>query len=233
MTLIPSSYWQTAFELIRGPMVWVAFIVFLAGTVFQTFRFLRLLKRQEVPKLVSGPGRLISHEKPDRQGLGFFVRLKLSVAGVNPLTTLLTTVFHLLLVFLPFLVLGHNLMWDMAFGVSFFSLPEPVADRLTLVVILCAGIFLFRRLFLYRVRIITTFPDLVFLFLASAPFITGYFAYHQIGTDYTVMISLHMLSGELMLMAIPFTKFIHMIYMPVVRYVAVSEYSLGKANRTW
>jgi nitrate reductase gamma subunit len=159
--------------------------------------------------------------------------LKLSIAGVNPFMTIVSTIFHVLLIGMPIFVLGHNILLDNAFGVSIISLSESVSDFLTIVVIVCAGIFLYRRLFLDRVKAITTWADYLFLFLAAAPFITGFFAYHQVFENYKLIISLHIISGELMLMAVPFTKFVHMIYLVIIRFTVKSEYSLGKGNRTW
>jgi len=159
--------------------------------------------------------------------------LKLSIAGVNPFMTIVSTIFHVLLIVMPIFVLGHNILLDNSFGISFFSLSESVSDFLTIIVILCVGIFLYRRLFLDRVKAITTWSDYLFLFLAAAPFVTGFFAYHQVFENYRLIISLHILSGELMLMAVPFTKFVHMIYSVIIRLTVVSEYSLGRGNRTW
>jgi nitrate reductase gamma subunit len=84
-----------------------------------------------------------------------------------------------------------------------------------------------------RVKAITTWSDYLFLSLAAAPFVTGFFAYHEVFENYRLIISLHILSGELMLMTVPFTKFVHMIYSVIIRLTVVSEYSLGRGNRTW
>jgi hypothetical protein len=85
----------------------------------------------------------------------------------------------------PF-VLAHNLLLDLSWGISLPSLPEKVADRLTLLVILGGGFFLCRRLGLKRVRSISGVQDFLMLFIATVPFVTGYLAYHQI-FDYKTM----------------------------------------------
>ncbi|MFH2093577.1 MAG: hypothetical protein ABIJ31_14560 [Pseudomonadota bacterium] len=225
--------WTFAYDFIQGPMVWIAFIVFFLGTVFQVFRFFSLMKKKPIQTLKAGPGRFITRIPSGKEKTDWVMALKLSIVGVNPFMTILSTIFHVLLVILPLFVLGHNILLDNAFGISLVSLPESVSDSLTLVVVACALVFLYRRLFLYRVKIITTFGDFLFLILAAAPFVTGYLAYHQVGVDYKIMVSLHILFGELMLMAVPFTKFVHMIYLLIVRFTVVSEYGLGKGNRTW
>jgi nitrate reductase gamma subunit len=228
-------FWTFAYDFIRGPMVWVAFAVFFGGTLFQIFKFLSFTKQQTISKLTPGPGRFIPKRADNPKGTNkkdWALWLKLSIAGVNPFMTIVSTTFHVLLIVMPIFVLGHNILLDNAFGISFFSLSESVSDSLTLIVIICAAIFLYRRLFLGRVKAITTWEDYLFLFLAAAPFLTGYLAYHQV-LNYKLIISLHILSGEIMLMAVPFTKFVHMIYLVIFRFTVVSEYSLGKGDRTW
>ncbi len=225
--------WTFAYDFIRGPMVWVAFIVFILGTVFQIIKFLSLSRTSEKITFKAGPGNILKPLPKDAPKTDWLMWLKLSVAGTNPFLIIVTTIFHVLLVLMPIFVLGHNILWDNAFGISMFSLPEGVTDTMTLIVIICALIFLYRRVFLDRVKAITTWGDYLFLFLAAAPFITGYIAYNQTLLDYKLVITLHMLFGELMLMAIPFTKFVHMIYLVLVRFTVVSEWGLGKGSRTW
>lgn len=228
-----SFFWTFAYDFIRGPMVWTAFIVFFAGTLFQVFRLLSFTKEQPISKLTPGPGRFIPKKADDKGKKDWVMWLKLSIAGVNPFMTIVSTIFHVLLIVMPIFVLGHNILLDNSFGISVFSLSESVSDFLTIIVILCVAVFLYRRLFLERVKAITTWSDYLFLSLAAAPFVTGFFAYHQVFENYRLIISLHILSGELMLMAVPFTKFVHMIYSVIIRLTVVSEYSLGRGNRTW
>ena len=226
-------FWTFAYDFIRGPMVWIAFIVFFGGTIFQIFSLLSLTKEQTISKLTPGPGRFIPKRADNENKKDWVMWLKLSIAGVNPFMTIVSSVFHVLLIIMPIFVLGHNILLDNSFGLSIISLSEGVSDFLTIIVIVCAGIFLYRRLFVDRVKAITTWSDYLFLFLAAAPFVTGFFAYHQVFENYRLIISLHILSGELMLMAVPFTKFVHMIYLVIFRFTIVSEYSLGRGNRTW
>jgi nitrate reductase gamma subunit len=221
------------YDVVRGPLVWISFIIFILGTIFQVYRLLSLTRVETPVKLKTGPGSFIP--KPAEEiKTDWALKAKLSILGVNPFMVIVTTLFHVLLVIVPIFVLGHNILLDNAFGISLFSLPEEMADFLTQIVILCALIFLYRRLFSDRVKAITDWKDYLFLLLAAGPFITGYMAFHQTLPDhYRVVVTLHMLFGELMLMAIPFTKFIHMFYLVIMRRTIKSEYSLGKGDRVW
>jgi nitrate reductase gamma subunit len=225
--------WAFAYDFLKGPMVWVSFIVFIFGTLFQIFKISSLMSKPERIRLSAGPGKFISSPPSPENKKSWYLRFKLSIAGVNPFMTSVTTVFHVLLLVLPIFVLGHNILLNNAFGISMVSLPENISHRLTLVVILCALIFLYRRIGLYRVRLITTFEDYLFLILAAVPFISGFLAYEQFFSNYKLVIGLHIFSGELMLMAVPFTKFIHMIFMLIVRFKIDGEHSLGNGGRAW
>lgn len=223
------------YDLVRGPLVWVAFLVFIFGTAYQVYRFYRLSRpkgryRLRIPfgKPPKEPGA-----DPAEPELTWWQQVQLSVAGKNPVMIAVTTLFHLALVLTPLFVLGHNVLLDVAWEVSLPSLPEAVADGLTVLVIAGGLFFLLRRLFLARVRAISTTYDYLVLLIATAPFLSGFLAYHHI-FDYDTVVLLHMLSGEIMLMAIPFTKLIHMPYFFINRFVLVHENTLGGGgSRIW
>jgi len=77
-------------------------------------------------------------------------------------------------------------------------------------VMVAALCLILRRIALPEVRIITTGYDYLVLAIAVAPFITGFMAAHQIGS-YSFWLLAHIISGEIMLVAIPFTKLSHFI----------------------
>lgn len=144
----------------------------------------------------------------------------------------MTSVFHVFLIGVPLLLLGHNMLLSQSWGLSLWSLPESITDVLTVVVIVCAAFFLGRRLFLARVRAITTAYDYLVLLIAVAPFLTGYFAYHQ-WFDYRTVMTIHILSGGVMLITIPFTKLGHMLFFFLYRFLIGSEYSFARGARAW
>jgi hypothetical protein len=101
---------------------------------------------------------------------------------------------------------------------------------MTVIVLLCGLFFLGRRLFLARVRVLTTAYDYLMLLVTMAPFLTGFLAYHQ-WFDYRTLIFLHILAGEVMLIVIPFHGW-HMIFF-LYRFFIDSEYSFVQRHRTW
>jgi len=223
------------YDFIRGPLVWVAFLVFIFGTIYQVYRFYRLSRPKEPfhLRIPFGKPPKDPDETPAEPDLTWWQQMRLSVVGVNPIMTSVTTIFHLFLVLTPFFVLGHNVLLDVAWHASLPSLPEAVGDGFTIVVIAGGLFFLLRRVFLDRVRAISTPYDYLVLFIATAPFVTGFLAYHHL-FDYDTVIVLHILAGEIMLMAVPFTKLVHMPYFFINRFVLVHENTLGAGgSRIW
>ena len=78
----------------------------------------------------------------------------------------------------------------------------------------------------------TSASDYVILAIVAAPFVTGFFAYHQWFAYKSFMI-LHILAGEIMLVAIPFTRLSHMMYAPFTRAYMGSEFGAVRHARDW
>ena len=215
------------YGLVRGPLVWVAFGVFVLGLVYQAWLFYSATRKREV---ILPPASLLGGvELPKPLS---FADVSNSFLGVHPVMAVVTTVFHVLIIILPIFVLGHNVLLEESTGFSLFVFPEMVADVLTLIVVLGGVFFLFRRFFVYRVQTISTLYDYIILVLVVAPFVTGYMATQQ-WFNYETILILHILAGELMLMAIPFTKLKHGLLLFLYRYLMNYEHCLGSGTRVW
>lgn len=218
---------DTLFNFIYGPMVWVAFIVFIAGTIYQIISFFIQTRAKE--------GQILSY-----MSLKFGLRSLLvwitPFATVNmrkhPVFTILTFLFHLSLIVSPLLLSAHVMMADEAFNIGWVTIPDRVADIMTMIVMICGLFLIARRIKPGITRYVTTPQDYVILLIVLMPFVTGFLAYHQIGT-YKWMILLHMLSGEIMLMAIPFTKLNHMIIGVFTRSYIGSEFGGVRHAKDW
>ena len=86
---------------------------------------------------------------------------------------------------------------------------------MTIILLAIAIFFLLRRIFSADIRLLSTFSDYFLLVVTALPFLTGYFLTHgtvdSIGFLGDNIQLIHMLSGELMLILIPFTKLSHFI----------------------
>jgi len=66
----------------------------------------------------------------------------------------------------------------------------------------------------------------------ALPFISGLWVYHQ-WAALRVMMIIHMASGEIMLMIIPFTKLSHMLFFPFMRGYMGSEFGAVRYSKDW
>jgi nitrate reductase gamma subunit len=150
----------------------------------------------------------------------------------HPVMAGISVLFHVFLFITPVFLFAHNELFRQAWGFSLPSLSESTTDMMTILFLLCGFFFLFRRVFVRRVRAITTANDYLMLLVTVTPFFTGLMAFRH-WFDYQSMMIVHILSGELMLILIPFTKLGHMIYLFLYRLFIGGEYSFGQGRRAW
>jgi len=220
-------------DFIQGQLVSIAIVIFVLGLIYQGIQFFKLTRKKEWIYLPLNPLEKKPGKKTIKEWISsILVPLNGTLWKTDPLLTIVTSVFHVCLIVVPLFLLGHNILLDQSWGISLFSLPECFSDLLTLIVLICGAYFLGRRLFLARVRAITSIYDFIVLLIAIAPFLTGFLAYHQY-LDYQTIIFLHILLGEVMLITIPFTKLGHMLFFFLYRFFIGSEYSFVRGSRTW
>ena len=124
------------------------------------------------------------------------------------------------------------MLWEEAFGLGLWSMPDVWADSLTVILIGCVIFLFIRRLVRPEVRILTTRWDYTLLVLTTLPFVTGFLAYHQWG-PYDVMLLLHVFSAEILLIVIPFSKLGHIILFFFARAFIGFEMGSRRGARPW
>jgi nitrate reductase gamma subunit len=82
------------------------------------------------------------------------------------------------------------------------------------------------------VKYLSTGSDYAVLAMVAAPFVSGFWAYHQF-PGYPVVTILHIVSGEILLAAIPFTRLSHMFFFPLTRGYMGSEFGGVRMARDW
>jgi nitrate reductase gamma subunit len=214
--------------------MWVAVIVFFVGVVYRTIQLFRLTKgKKQVFYTSKTPKQQhVSQLTPEERKINILISFQNSLLGKHPIMTMVSFVFHVCLFTAPIFLSAHNLLLYESWGITFISIPDSVADLLTIIFLVCALFFLIRRIVIPKVQSISSPYDYVLLFITTVPFLTGFFAYHQ-WFDYKTVILLHILAGEFMLIAIPFTKLGHMVFFFFIRILIGSEYSFWRGSRTW
>lgn len=215
------------YSFLTGPMAWIAFIVFFGGIIYRIVRLVNLARTKD-PTV---------HNYVDlKYGLRSIIAWSIPFVARNqrlqPVMTVVTFAFHICLLIAPIFLMAHVMMLSDGIGLSWPTLPDTVADVMTVIVILGVGYFAYRRVAVREAKYVTTGADFLLLLLVVAPFITGFLAYHQI-FDYKWMITLHVLFGELMLVLIPFTWLTHMMLAPFVRAYVGSEFGAVRHVKDW
>jgi nitrate reductase gamma subunit len=222
------------YEIVRGPLMWLSVIIFLAGIIYRTVQLFVLTRKKEAAIYTKKTVKKIPVKDYSSEEKKFELLLAFqnSLLGKNPVMVIVSFVFHACLFIAPIFAAGHALSLYESWGFSFITLPDKFIDLLTIIFLACVLFFLMRRIVIPRVQSISTPYDYLLLFITAAPFLTGLYAYHQY-FDYKTVITLHILAGELMLIVMPFTKLGHMVFFFFIRILIGSENSFGKGKRVW
>ncbi len=210
------------YDFISGPLFWVSLALCLAGSVYKVVAAIQLAKKDKVvyPYMRwRNSLRSLAHWVTP-----FGTRSMRS----KPTFTVISFAFHICLLVTPLFLLGHHQM----IGISIWHLPDALADAMTLIVLLAGLYFLKRRLLEPCVNNVTFLSDYLLLLLVMAPFLTGLLAYHQ-WFGHSTMLMLHMLSGEAMLVIIPFTRISHMLFFALTRSYMGCEFGFVRNSKDW
>jgi nitrate reductase gamma subunit len=215
------------YNFVSGPLAWVAFIVFFVGCLYRLISILVLVHNKE---------RFIYSYMSVKYGLRSILHWSIPFAAVNmrkhPILTIVAFAFHICLIITPLFLLAHVILVDESWNVTWWTLPDNLAQYMTLIVIGGCIFFLVRRLVTPEVQYVTSASDYIILAIVAAPFITGFLAYYQ-WVGYPIVTILHIISGEVMLVAIPFTRLSHMFFAPLTRAYMGSEFGAIRHARDW
>jgi nitrate reductase gamma subunit len=215
------------YEILTGPALWITFVIFLGGLTARILK-LYLLSRKKDP--------MIYNHASLRWGvksiLYWMIPWGSASMRLQPVFTFVVFVFHATLLVIPLFLEAHNILWDEAFGIRLWSMPDIVADAMTVVLMASIVFLIIRRIVRLEVRILTGAWDYTLLGLTTLPFITGFLACHQLGPYEAVMV-LHIFFSEVLLILIPFTKLGHMLLFFFTRTFIGFEMGSRRGARSW
>ena len=218
---------NAVYEFVTGPLAWAAWGIFLLGSAWRLSSMYQLAKKKDASSLA-----FMDWGFSLRSILNWLIPFNALGWRQSPVMTVTTFAFHICLIAVPVFLVAHVALWTEFFGVSYATIPDNVADIMTLVVIAVCLFFAGRRIMQPEVRYITTPQDWLALVIVLAPFLTGFLAYHQ-ALDYDLMVVLHVVAGEIMLAAIPFTRLSHMVFAAFTRAYMGSEFGGVRHARDW
>jgi len=197
------------YAFLTGPMLWLSFAICLIGCVWRVVAYVRGLDWQ-LDRVPYGYFRNLAVRGALRSIFHWLAPYASRSWRLNPIYTAAFFLFHIGLVIVPLFLYAHGVILLERFGIPWPALPAGLADGLTILA-MAGGVFLLlRRYALPEVRILTTAHDLWVLALSLAPLLTGFVAAHQSGEGSGWLLA-HIISGEILLIAIPFTKLSHVV----------------------
>lgn len=103
------SYWV--------PFVWFAFVAFLGGTAYKLAAMSMLAKKEKTvfPTMDAKFGA--------RSVMHWVLPFGTHNMRIRPLFTVVSFAFHICLLLTPLFAMGHAVLWQKAWGVSWWSLP--------------------------------------------------------------------------------------------------------------
>ena len=216
------------YEFITGPLLWLSFGVFIIGVIVRMVLYIKGLNWQmdrvtytvNVAYGIKGALRSI-----------FFWLFPFGTRSwrQKPGMTVLFFVFHIGLIITPVFLQAHNIILKERWGISLWTIPDPIADVMTVAVMVAVLFLVLRRISFPEVRILTTAYDYLLLAIAVAPFATGLLARLQV-PGYSGWVMAHIICGEIMLIAIPFTKLSHVILFFLSRAQIGMDYGIKRGG---
>lgn len=219
--------WNSIYEFLTGPALWFTFIFFIGGLLIRLAFLFRLSRKKD---------RVIYNHFSLGWGLRSIFHWMIPWASASmrqqPVFSIVAFIFHLSLLAVPIFVSAHIVLWEEAFGVRLWSIPDGLSDGLTVIFIAAALFLIARRRIRPEVRILTSAWDYALLGITMLPFITGFLAHHQWG-PYEVLLILHILFSQILLILIPTTKLGHMVLFFLTRAFIGFEMGGRRGARSW
>jgi nitrate reductase gamma subunit len=194
-------------DLARGPLFTVAFLVMVLGLGRHLVLQLHTLLLRKGRRL-----KQVSWRRVALDSLSWAVPWRHLIRGTIVISAA-SFLFHVGVILVPLFCRDHVVLWERFLGIGLPSLGRGVADALTLSTIGCALLLLGYRIVIKRARDLSRPSDYVVLIMVILPFVSGYLASHP-GVNplpWGGMMLIHIISSELLMIAVPFTKLSHIV----------------------
>lgn len=188
---------------VRGPGLNIALVIFVLGTIWRLFEIYSLGRKKDI-----APARHVA----GASGWNTIVRRSLPPPGMlkrSPVSYVGGYVFHIGLFIIVFLFAPHIKLIEGLFGIAWPALPSQVVDAVTVVTLATMLVVLADRINKPVKRYLSTFEDYFTWALTFLPVLTGYLAVQHLLLPYATMLAIHILSVELLLIVLPFSKLFH------------------------
>ena len=136
--------------------------------------------------------------------------------------SVLSILFHIGLIIVPIFLFAHIQLWKESVGISWISLPYRWAFWLTISTIVFSISLITGRIIIKQARALSKKQDYFWLILLLIPFVTGFICANLniSPQSYQFFMLVHILSGELIFILIPFSKIAHCVLAPLSQVVS-------------
>lgn len=135
-----------------------------------------------------------------------------------PFDVIVGMIWHVGFIVALLLFIPHVELIKSTFGIAWPALPNPLVDAITAITLLGLIAALVHRLTQPVKRFLSTPQDYLIWAVTFLPVLTGYLAYHRLINPYPLALGLHILSAEVFLIVLPFTKLTHIFTAFVARW---------------
>ena len=189
--------------MVRGMGLDIALGIFVLGII---------LRSVEIYSLGAKPDLSAPRATPGASGWHTIWRRFIPNDGAikrSPMTYIGGTVFHLGLAIVVLLFAPHILLIKNFVGFGWPGLPSQIIDLVSVITLATMILVLVDRLNKPVKRYLSTFGDYFTWAVTFLPLLTGWMAVQHLLLPYTLMLALHILSVELLLIVLPFSKLFH------------------------
>lgn len=111
--------WNIIYDFLTGPALWFSFTFFIGGMLIRSALLFRLSRKKD--QIVYNH---ISIGRGLRSILQWLIPGGSASMRQQPVFTIVAFLFHLSLLVVPLFLSSHIVLWDEAFGISLWSLPD-------------------------------------------------------------------------------------------------------------
>jgi nitrate reductase gamma subunit len=188
---------------VRGTGLDIAVSIFVLGVLWRLIEIYSLGRKKDLsaPRHAAGASGWHTIFRRSVPPLGMMKRSPVSYIGGYT--------FHIGLGIVVFLFAPHIKLIEYVTGLSWPNLPSQFIDLAAVVTMAAMVVVLVDRINKPVKRYLSTFGDWFGWAVTFLPVLTGWMAVRHLVLPYTTMLALHILSVELLLVVLPFTKLFH------------------------
>lgn len=147
---------------------------------------------------------------------------------VKPFYSIISILFHIGLLATPLLLWDHAWLFEVSTGLGWtgITLGHETANWLTIITLVTGILLLLLRASTKESRFLSRKQDFLWPILLLIPFVTGYICANSAiePATYNGYMLVHVLSGNIIFILIPFTKIAHCVLMPLSQWITARSW---------